>query len=63
MASHSSSVLSGSCSALPEELLVLQVAELLLLEFPAWALQTSSEPAAAARAGTTTQEAELWDEK
>ena len=42
---------------------MLQVAELLLLEFPAWALQTSSEPAAAARAGTTTQEAELWDEK
>lgn len=60
MARHLSSVLSPSCSLLPEELVVLQVHELLLLEFPAWALEASS---AAARAGATTEELELWDKK
>lgn len=71
MARHSSSVFSCRSSVLPEELLVLQVHELLVLqlhellvlEFPARGLETSSEPAAAARAGARTEEVELWDKK
>lgn len=63
MARHSSSVFSCSSSVLPEELLVLQVHELLVLEVPARGLETSSEPAAAARAGARTEEVELWDKK
>lgn len=63
MARHSSSVFSCRSSVLPEELLVLQVHELLVLEFPARGLEASSEPAAAARAGARTEEVELWDKK
>lgn len=63
MARHSSSLLSRSCSLLPEELLLLQVLELLVLEFPPWRLEASSEPTAAARAGARTEELELWDKK
>lgn len=63
MARHSSSVLSPSCSLLPEELLVLQMHELLTLDSPAWGLEAPSEPSAAAPAGARTEEVELWDKK
>lgn len=42
---------------------MLQVLELLVLEFPAWGLEASSEPTAAARARARTEEVELWDKK
>lgn len=61
MARHSSSVLSRSCSLLPEELLVLQVREPLVLDSTSRPAQDSSEPAACA--GARTEEVELWDKE